>query len=125
MRMLIVDDSLVIRQIIRVAIESLKCEFLEAQNGLKAIEVLEKVNGEVDLILLDWNMPQMNGYEFLETLKANEKYKNIQVMMVTTENQKENIWAAIKAGAVDYITKPFTMDELIRKIMECLGRGSF
>lgn len=97
MRILAVDDSLIIRQIIKAAADSLKYEFLEAQNGLRAIEVLEEVKGEVGLILLDWNMPKMNGYELLKALSANKEYKSIPVMMVTTESQKDNILMAIKA----------------------------
>ncbi len=125
MRMLIVDDSLVVRQIIKAAADSLKYEFLEAPNGLEAIEILKKLNGKIDLILLDWNMPQINGYEFLKIIKSNEEYKSVPVIMVATETQINNILIAIKAGAIDYITKPFTMDELIKKIKECIGGGRF
>lgn len=123
MRMLTADDSSVIRKIIRSAAAVLEIELLEAEDGLQALKVLEEVDGKVDLILLDWNMPGMNGYEVLKMVKQNPKLKKIPVMMVTTESQKENIVLAVKAGAAHYMIKPFTMDELTKKIMECLGQG--
>jgi two-component system, chemotaxis family, chemotaxis protein CheY len=123
MRLMTVDDSPVVRKIIRAATDMLRYELVEAVNGVDAFNVLEKVNGDVDLILLDWNMPGMNGYEFLTKLKESDVYKKIPVMMVTTESQNENIVTAIKAGAVQYVIKPFSMEELIKKIKESLGRG--
>ena len=123
MRMLTADDSSVIRKIIRSAAAVLEIELLEAEDGLQALKVLEEGDGKVDLILLDWNMPGMNGYEVLKMVKQNPKLKKIPVMMVTTESQKENIVLAVKAGAAHYMIKPFTMDELTKKIMECLGQG--
>jgi len=72
---------------------------------------------------LDWNMPGMNGYECLVALKKHPEFQTIPVMMVTTESEKDNIVKAIQAGAAHYMTKPFTIEELIKKIMECLGIG--
>jgi len=124
MRILSVDDSLVVRKIIRGAAETLGIDMLEAEDGYDALKVLEKEEGNIDLILLDWNMPGMNGYELLLELKSDEKYYNIPIMMVTTEGQKESIIAAVKAGASNYMIKPFAIDELAKKILECMGRGS-
>lgn len=123
MRIMTVDDSSVVRKIIRAAAEVLQYELEEAESGMEALEILEKLNGEIDLILLDWNMPGMNGYELLQKLKSIDKYRSIPVMMVTTEGQKENIVMAVKAGAVHYMTKPFAMEDLIKRILECMGRG--
>ncbi|SMP48047.1 response regulator [Anoxynatronum buryatiense] len=123
MKILSVDDSAIVRKIIRGAVEVLGYDLLEASDGLEGMEVLEKNVEEIGLILLDWNMPGMNGLELLEKIKSNKLYSYIPVMMVTTESEKENIVKAIKAGAVHYVVKPFTMEELIKKIMECLGRG--
>ncbi|MEN1759363.1 response regulator [Anoxynatronum sibiricum] len=123
MKILSVDDSAIVRKIIRGAVEVLGYDLLEASDGLEGMEVLEGNVEEIGLILLDWNMPGMNGLELLEKIKANKLYSYIPVMMVTTESEKENIVKAIKAGAVHYVVKPFTMEELIKKIMECLGRG--
>ncbi len=125
MKILSVDDSAIVRKIIRGAVEVLNYELLEASDGQEGLEVLESHAEEVGLVLLDWNMPGMNGLELLEKIKAHDIYSHIPVMMVTTESEKENIVRAIKAGAVHYVVKPFTMEELIKKIMECLGRGEF
>jgi len=85
--------------------------------------MLSKKYQEIDLVLLDWNMPEMSGYDVLIEIKSSEKYKDIPVMMVTTEGQKSNIVAAIRMGAANYLTKPFTVEELETKIKECLEEG--
>ena len=121
MKLLVVDDSSAIRKIIKASADVLKMETEEAQDGVEALEKLSAVYKEIDLILLDWNMPEMNGYDVLVEIKSNDKYKHIPVMMVTTEGQKSSIIAAVRAGAANYLTKPFTMDALESKIMECLG----
>ena len=123
MKLLIVDDSSVIRKVIKAAADVLKMETEEAQDGLEALEKLKACYREIDLVLLDWNMPEMNGYDVLVEIKNNDKYKNIPVMMVTTEGQKSSIIAAVRAGADNYLTKPFTIDELESKIIECIGDG--
>ncbi|MBM7866072.1 response regulator [Heliobacterium gestii] len=122
MKFLSVDDSAIIRKIIRGAAEVLDCDLLEASEGAEALAILE-AHPDMDLILLDWNMPGMNGWEFLQTIKHHPRYKHIPVMMVTTEGERENIVRAIRAGAIHYLVKPFTMEELLKKIIECLGRG--
>ena len=123
MRILSIDDSSIVRKIIRGAAEVLEFELLEAEDGIQGLETLEKEYENLDLILLDWNMPGMDGYEFLQKVKKEEKFKNIPIMMVTTESEQENIVKAIKAGAAHYMVKPFSMEELTKKILECLGRG--
>lgn len=123
MKVLSVDDSAIVRKIIRSAVEVLNYDFLEAGDGAEALAVLEREWQETILILLDWNMPGMNGYECLVALKQHPEFQKIPVMMVTTESEKENIVKAIQAGAAHYVTKPFTIEELIKKIMECLGIG--
>ena len=75
------------------------------------------------LILLDWNMPGMDGLAFLEKIKNTAALKHIPVMMVTTESEKENIIKAIQAGAINYLVKPFTIEELMKKVLECMGEG--
>ncbi len=122
MRLLIVDDSSITRRIIKAVTDVLEMETEEAGDGIEALEVLAEKSDEIDLILLDWNMPEMSGYDVLVEIKANDKYKHIPVMMVTTEGQQTNIVAAIRAGASNYLTKPFTVEELETKIMECIGK---
>ena len=124
MKLLVVDDSSAIRKIIKAAADVLQMETEEAQDGVEALEKLSSIYKEIDLVLLDWNMPEMNGYDVLVEIKKNDKYKHIPVMMVTTEGQRRSIVAAVRAGAANYLTKPFTMEALESKIMECLGGGS-
>ncbi|MCC6025700.1 MAG: response regulator [Caldimicrobium sp.] len=112
---LVVDDSKAIRQIERKYLEELGFEVLEAENGKEALEVL-KEHPDISLILLDWHMPVMNGYEFLKTLRANPQYQEIKVMMVTTENQQKSVIDAIMAGANEYLMKPFDKEMLETKI---------
>ena len=123
MKLLVVDDSSVIRKVIKAAADMLQMEVVEAQDGIEALEVLAQVFKEIDLILLDWNMPEMSGYDVLLKIKNYDMYKHIPVMMVTTEGQQTNIVAAIKAGASNYLVKPFTVEELELKILECVEKG--
>ena len=123
MKLLIVDDSSVVRKVIKAAADVLDMETEEAEDGIEALDKLAASYQEIDLVLLDWNMPEMNGYDVLTTIKGDEKYKHIPVMMVTTEGQKSSIVAAVRAGANNYLVKPFTVDELESKIVECIGMG--
>ena len=122
MKILSVDDSTTIRKIIRASVEILNYSLLEASGGTEALEVLAKERENVKLILLDLNMPGMSGFEFLKTIKKDNLYKNIPVMMVTTEGEKENIVKAVQAGVANYLLKPFTSEELTKKIIQCIGR---
>ena len=126
MKLLIVDDSSIVRKVVKAVADVLQMETEEAQDGIEALEVLSRSHKEIDLVLLDWNMPEMNGYDVLVEIKSNDNYKDIPVMMVTTEGQKSNIVAAVRAGAANYLTKPFTVEELETKIIECIGKdGDF
>lgn len=122
-KILSVDDSSIVRKIIRSAVEVLNYELIEAADGADALAILDSESANIILILLDWNMPGMNGFDFLTTIKNHPEFKKIPVMMVTTESEKENIVKAVKAGAAHYMIKPFTTEELIKKVMECLGIG--
>lgn len=120
---LAVDDSRMMIRLIRGAIEAMGYHPLEATNGRIALEVLEQHTGQVALILLDWNMPEMNGIETLRALKANPKLSHIPVMMVTTESEQAAVVEAIRTGASHYLTKPFAQQDLVLRMLECLGRG--
>nr|CRH07453.1 Chemotaxis protein cheY homolog, chemotaxis regulator transmitting signal to flagellar motor component homolog [Candidatus Magnetococcus massalia] len=123
MKLLTVDDSRTIRRVISGVGAMLGYEVLEAENGMVALKVLEESGHEVGLILLDWNMPGMNGLEVLKAVKADERWTHIPVMMVTTEGEKDYIIKSIQAGAVHYMTKPFSQEDMAGRIMEAMGMG--
>lgn len=120
MKMLTIDDSAVVRRIISAAVVVLGHECLEAESAQDALNLLQGPE-KIELIFLDWNMPGMNGLEFLKKIKQDEQFKQIPVVMVTTENMPESVIEAVKAGVSHYITKPFSIEELMKKIMESLG----
>jgi two-component system chemotaxis response regulator CheY len=82
----------------------ISCQFLESANGKDALEQLQ--NRQIDLVLLDWNMPELSGIDFLRTVRATEQYKGLPIIMVTSESSKYNVIEALKSGATDYIIKP-------------------
>jgi two-component system chemotaxis response regulator CheY len=122
-KVLSVDDSGVMRRIIGRTVDVLGYGFLEAANGLEALDVIAKNVEDIALIILDVNMPEMDGFELLRRVKADPKYKHIPVMMLTTESERSRIIEAIQAGAVNYICKPFQPEDLTVKIAESLGEG--
>ena len=121
MKVLSVDDSAIIRKIIRGSAETLGLDFLEAGDGQEALNLLDNEYQDVSLILLDWNMPVMDGFTTLQYLKSDERFKSIPVMMVTTEAERANIVRAIQAGAKHYLVKPFTPEDLMSTMLECMG----
>ena len=120
-KILVVDDSKMIRLLLTQTIIGVGYEALEASNGKEALEVLKAESENIKLILLDWNMPEMNGYEFLQVMRENNAYKDILVMMVTTEGERVHVIKALKFGVTNYLTKPFTPEDIATKIYECLG----
>lgn len=114
MNILIVDDSKHILMMVSEMLKTIGHTSLTAVDGLNAFEVI-KDNPGIDLILLDWNMPNMNGLEFLIKNKE-EKIFNIPIFMMTTEKSPEKIQKALENGVVDYIMKPFTPDIIESKI---------
>ena len=103
---LVVDDSRIMRNIVKNTFTAMNipCQFIEAGNGREALARLEEQ--EVHLILLDWNMPELSGLDFLKTVRAQDKYKSLPIIMVTSEAARYNVIEALKNGATDYIIKP-------------------
>jgi len=120
-KVLAVDDSSIVRKIIKNAVAALNYDLLEASDGMDALDVLQKHYEDTRLILLDWNMPGMNGFDFLLAVKNNRFYRNIPVMMITTEGEKGNIIKAVQAGVSNYLLKPFRTEELMKKILDITG----
>ena len=115
MRALVIDDSRAIRMILGQILKALKFEVFNAGHGLEALEKL-KETGPVELALVDWNMPEMNGYEFVCEVRKDDKYKDMRLMMVTTETEMSQVIKALEAGANEYVMKPFTKDMIIEKL---------
>lgn len=120
MKVIIADDSLVTRKIIEAAIKPLGYDVLHAANGQEVIKLLDQQAHEVELVLLDWNMPVLNGYETVQRIKGNDLCDHICVMMVSTESEDDKIEQAIAAGAAGYLAKPFTREELTEKVQSTL-----
>jgi two-component system, chemotaxis family, chemotaxis protein CheY len=113
---LVVDDSGVIRKIARRILEEMNFQIIEAEDGEKALEACKR--GFPDAILLDWNMPIMDGYEFLGNLRRMPGGDAPKVVFCTTENGVDHIARAIDAGADEYIMKPFDKDIVAAKFQE-------
>jgi len=110
LKILIVDDSRIMRNTVKGVFTSVEsfCIFLEARDGEEALAQLDTNN--IDLVLLDWNMPKLSGIDFLKQVRAVEKYRKLPIIMVTSEAAKFNVIEALKNGATDYITKPIKLD---------------
>jgi two-component system, chemotaxis family, chemotaxis protein CheY len=113
---LVVDDSSVIRKIARRILEEMGFEIVEAEDGEQALEICKQ--GFPEAILLDWNMPVMDGYEFLGNLRRMPGGDAPKVVFCTTENGVDHIARAINAGADEYIMKPFDKDIVAAKFQE-------
>lgn len=120
MKVIIADDSKVMRNIIHNAMRPMGTEIIHAGSGQEVFEQLEIHDGKVGAIFMDWNMPGMTGLDCLKLLKKNEKYKDIPVLMISTESEDEKMNIAKKAGAKGYLIKPFTNEELIKFINESI-----
>ncbi|HOO74213.1 MAG TPA: EAL domain-containing protein [Tepiditoga sp.] len=112
-KILIVDDSKTDRIIIEKMLSD--CETLTASDGIEALNMLDE-NPDTDLIILDLNMPVMNGFEFLEILKSDKKYKKFRTIILTNYDETEKEIKGLKAGAIDYIRKPIHMESLRTRI---------
>lgn len=115
MRFLVVDDSSTMRRIIINTLNKLgHQDVLEASNGREGMERLS--GADVDMVITDWNMPEMTGIEFIRALRTVDKIKHLPVLMVTTNAAKDDIVEALRAGVNNYIVKPFTPDTFKEKI---------
>jgi two-component system chemotaxis response regulator CheY len=117
---LVVDDSKTIRIIIRRILIELGYEVLEAANGIQALEVIEPVKATINLVLADWNMPEMNGFELLKRLRQDAELASLKIIMVTTETELSQMASALEAGANEYVMKPFTKD-ILKEKLELVG----
>ena len=123
---MVIDDSRAMRLILKRIVAQLGFEVVEAANGKEAMDYLAGVLEAGDdsklpgLALVDWNMPEMNGLEFVTAVRADQRLRNMTLMMVTTESEQNQIARALAAGAHEYVIKPFT-DEVIAEKLALLG----
>lgn len=115
MRALVIDDSRTMRRIVARILSDLGLEPHEAENGQEALDLLEG-GLEVGLACIDWNMPVMDGLEFVTRVRANRAWRDVTLVMVTTESEHGQIVRALAAGAHEYVIKPFTPDAIRDKL---------
>lgn len=115
MRALVIDDSKAIRMILCRMLKSAGLEPAQAEHGQAAIDWLES-NGPVDIALVDWNMPVMDGLTFVQRVRADGRYRSMKIAMVTTETEISQVQRALQAGADEYVMKPFTPDVVLEKL---------
>ena len=120
MKVLIVDDFATMRRILRNILKQIGfTNITEADDGSTALKELKKE--KYDLILSDWNMPEMPGIDLLNAIRADDELKGIPFVMITAEAQKDNIVGAVKAGVSSYIVKPFTAETISDKLKKVFG----
>lgn len=119
MKALVIDDSRAMRCIVSNILKSLGFEVTDAGHGREGLERLEHSPG-IELVLVDWNMPEMNGIEFVAAVRAKPQYRGVRIMMVTTETDAGRMIEALALGADEYVMKPFTRDIILQKL-EQLG----
>lgn len=119
MHALVVDDSKAMRMVLKKILGDIGYEVSEAEDGSEALERLKSID-PVDLMLIDWNMPVMNGLEFVRAVRMDHSYDEVPMMMVTTEDTLDRITEALEAGANEYVMKPFTAETIVEKL-ELMG----
>ncbi len=121
MKILVVDDSRIMRNVLKNILKEKDIgdeAILEASDGMEALKILK--NSKIDLVLLDWNMPKLNGIELVKIVRSEEELKNVPIIMVTSEAARYNVMEAIKAGVTDYIIKPIRGEVVHKKLEELL-----
>lgn len=119
MHALIIDDSRTMRSILRRIVTPLGFRVHEAGDGKEALTIMNKLAAEgivPELCMVDWNMPVMDGYQFICAVRANREWRGVSLMMVTTESEQSQIVRALAAGAHEYVIKPFTAQAIADKL---------
>jgi len=119
-KVLFVEDSPTMRRIIANSLKKIGfSDFVEAENGEDALDKIDEQ--PIDLILTDWNMPEMNGEVLVKKLRDNDKYKDTPILMITTRGMKDDVIKAVKIGVNGYVVKPFTPEILRKKINDIIN----
>ena len=119
MRALVIDDSRAMRRIVSGILEGLGYETRQAEHGRHGLDVLEEGGQDgwlPELVCVDWNMPVMDGLQFVSAVRANPAWRSVTIMMVTSESEQGQIVRALAAGAHEYLIKPFTADAIRDKL---------
>src|SRR3954463_9238970 len=116
MRAIVVDDSRAMRLILKRIVGQIGFEVFEAEDGQAALDLLGTLDPLPNLALVDWNMPNMNGLEFVTAVRADPRFREMTLVMVTTESEQSQIVRALAAGAHEYVIKPFTEGAMIEKL---------
>ncbi len=116
MRAMVIDDSRAMRMILKRIVTKINFEAIEAVDGQQAWDLLAGMTEVPELALIDWNMPNMNGLEFVTKVRAESRLREMTLVMVTTESEHSQIVRALAAGAHEYVLKPFTEDAMIEKL---------
>ena len=117
---IVIDDSSAMRMILRRTLSSMGFTVVDAVNGRDALDKLANLDYVPDVALIDWNMPEMDGLTFVQTVRDDPRYRRLSLLMVTTESEQSQIVRALTAGAHEYLIKPFTPDAVAEKL-ELLG----
>jgi two-component system chemotaxis response regulator CheY len=121
LKFLVVDDSVTMRRIVINSLANLNyLDYVEATDGKDALSKLES-DPEINFVITDWNMPEMSGLELVKAIRADERFSELPVLMVTTRGLKNDIIEALKARVNNYILKPFTPQVLKEKIEQILS----
>lgn len=121
MKLLVVDDSSTMRRIIKNTLARLGYkDVLEGADGVEGWEQID-ANPDVEMLITDWNMPEMNGLELVKKVRADSRFVDLPIIMVTTEGGKAEVITALKAGVNNYIVKPFTPQVLKEKLAAVMG----
>jgi two-component system chemotaxis response regulator CheY len=115
MRALVIDDSRTMRRIVADILSGLGFDTSQASNGREALDLLD-AGDAFDLACIDWNMPVMDGLEFVVAVRARREWRDLTLIMVTTEGERGQVVRALAAGAHEYVMKPFTPDALASKL---------
>ena len=116
MKAIVIDDSRAMRMILKRIVGKLNFEVVEAGDGQEALDLLGTLDEVPELALIDWNMPNMNGLEFVVKARADPRLREMTLVMVTTESEHNQIVRALAAGAHEYVIKPFTEGAMIEKL---------
>jgi two-component system, chemotaxis family, chemotaxis protein CheY len=113
---MVVDDSRTIRIILTKMLIELGFEVCPAADGKEALQVVEREQGSFSTIMVDWNMPEMNGLELVKQMRSDPRLSAVCIMMITTETETRQVMAALQAGANEYVMKPFSRDIIADKL---------